>query len=248
MKLFYQIFTKRTLLSILFIHFFLLDFGTTYYVSSTGNDTNSGLTTSLPWKTIAKVNASSFSAGDQILFKCGDTWTDELIFPSSGSSGNPIVISSYDTGNKQIFTTPTKTGTWTNLGSGIYYISSVWASYLWEDGKQVTKATSMTDLYSSIGLSLNNTLVNAYMWDYSVFVSGGGSRACTDISEVYTGATAHIGNKIRLKRNGTTITAEYYTSGTWTVLYTFTVHSSATLYLKVFGNPYVVNPKGYNIH
>lgn len=73
----------------------------TYYVdSSAGKDTNNG--TSLPWKTIAKVNSSKFSPGDQILFKKGDLWDEALSVSSSGSSGKPIVYGAYGTGNAPI--------------------------------------------------------------------------------------------------------------------------------------------------
>jgi hypothetical protein len=75
--------------------------GTTYYVDATGgNDSNSGLTEALAWKTIAKVNASSFSAGDSIFFKRGETWRETLTVPSSGSSGSPITFGTYGTGEK----------------------------------------------------------------------------------------------------------------------------------------------------
>jgi hypothetical protein len=71
---------------------------TTYYVSTTGSDTNPGTQTQ-PWKTIAKVSASSFSPGDSILFKRGETWNETLIPPSSGSAGNPITFGAYGTGD-----------------------------------------------------------------------------------------------------------------------------------------------------
>jgi hypothetical protein len=42
----------------------------TYYVDATnGNNSNNGLSMSSAWKTIAKVNASNFNPGDQILFE-----------------------------------------------------------------------------------------------------------------------------------------------------------------------------------
>ena len=45
----------------------------TYYIDATkGNDNNNGQSSSTAWKTIAKVNASSFNPGDQILFKKGE--------------------------------------------------------------------------------------------------------------------------------------------------------------------------------
>jgi hypothetical protein len=77
---------------------------TNYYISNAGSDAANGLTTGTSWQTIAKVNASSFSPGDQILFKTGDTWMEQLIISSSGSAGNLITISSYGTGLKPIIT------------------------------------------------------------------------------------------------------------------------------------------------
>jgi len=73
--------------------------GNSYYVdSSGGNDSNDGTSASSPWRTIAKVNATSFSPGDHILFKRGVTWRKLLAISSSGDSGNPIVIDAYGSG------------------------------------------------------------------------------------------------------------------------------------------------------
>ena len=72
---------------------------TTYYVSSsTGNDGNSGTSSSTAWQTIAHVNGRSFQPGDSILFKRGDVWNESLAPASSGSSGNPITFDAYGTG------------------------------------------------------------------------------------------------------------------------------------------------------
>jgi hypothetical protein len=47
-------------------------YAATYYVDATlGKDTNNGLSQTTAWKTIAKVNASRFSPGDQIPFQGG---------------------------------------------------------------------------------------------------------------------------------------------------------------------------------
>jgi hypothetical protein len=77
----------------------------TYYVSATGSDSNDGLTTSTPWQTITKVNASSFSPGDVISFKGGDTFTGNLQINNSGSTGRPITYTSYGTGKATIANT-----------------------------------------------------------------------------------------------------------------------------------------------
>lgn len=103
---------------------------TTYYVDATaGDDTKDGLTTATAWKSIAKVNGSSFAPGDQILFKRGEVWRESLVPPSSGSSGNPIKFDAYGAGDA-----PTITGTldlppasWT-LDSGNIWKATVTAS------------------------------------------------------------------------------------------------------------------------
>lgn len=76
-----------------------------YYVDSVGgNDSNDGTSEDSPWRTIAKVNASSFAPGDHILFKRGDTWRELLAISSSGQEGNPIVIDAYGSGAAPILT------------------------------------------------------------------------------------------------------------------------------------------------
>lgn len=90
-----------------FILFFLLLFfpynevsAATYYVdATTGSDADDGLSEANAWQTVNKVNTSSFSPGDQILFKKGEIWRESLVVPSSGASGNPITFGNYGTGN-----------------------------------------------------------------------------------------------------------------------------------------------------
>jgi hypothetical protein len=54
----------------------------TYYVDATnGDDYNDGLLPSTAWKTIAKVNNSSFDPGDQILLNREEIWRSPLIVP-----------------------------------------------------------------------------------------------------------------------------------------------------------------------
>ncbi|MBQ2677255.1 MAG: hypothetical protein IJF54_07660 [Clostridia bacterium] len=73
--------------------------GTTYYVDSDGgNDSNSGTSSSAAWKTLSKVNSTTFQPGDNILFKKGGVWTGTLYPKGSGEKGAPITISSYGTG------------------------------------------------------------------------------------------------------------------------------------------------------
>ena len=53
----------------------------TYYIDATnGNDSSNALSPSTPWKTIAKINASSFNPGDQILFKRAGVYRVKSLF------------------------------------------------------------------------------------------------------------------------------------------------------------------------
>src|ERR1035437_10961641 len=74
---------------------------TTYYVDNcvvTGNDSNNGTSTSTPWLTVNKVNTSSFSAGNSILFERTCQWRETLTVPSNGSAGSRLVFDAYGTG------------------------------------------------------------------------------------------------------------------------------------------------------
>lgn len=52
-----------------------------------------------PWQTLAQVSSKLFNPGDSILLNGGQNFTGPLTMNSSGSSGNPITIGSYGTGN-----------------------------------------------------------------------------------------------------------------------------------------------------
>jgi hypothetical protein len=91
-----------------------------YYVKSTGNDANSGLSDALAWQTLTKVNATSFSAGDVIAFNRGDEWYGSLTPPSSGSAGSPIVFTAYGTGDKPVIHGWETLESWTDEGSNVY--------------------------------------------------------------------------------------------------------------------------------
>lgn len=75
----------------------------TYYVDSTnGNDVNSGLSPKLAWKSLAKINATIFAAGDAILLKCGSIWQGQLLLKGEGTAQKPILLSSYGSGKKPV--------------------------------------------------------------------------------------------------------------------------------------------------
>jgi uncharacterized repeat protein (TIGR02059 family) len=112
----------KNVLIIVFLFLSSIASATDYYISSAGNDTNNGLSSTTPWKTIAKVN-SSFSImkpGDRILFNRGDSFYGTITVTEPGSAGNPITIGAYGTGTGPIITGFTTISGWTNETGGIY--------------------------------------------------------------------------------------------------------------------------------
>lgn len=74
---------------------------TEYYVSTLGNDSNSGLSSSSAWQTLNKVNSFPFVPGDIVRFERGGVWREQLI-PQSGDIGGYITYTSYGSGNKPL--------------------------------------------------------------------------------------------------------------------------------------------------
>jgi len=71
-----------------------------YVDSANGNDSFDGATPASAWRSIARVNATTFVPGDQICFHAGGSWTGELHPLGSGTAVAPIVIDQYGTGAK----------------------------------------------------------------------------------------------------------------------------------------------------
>ena len=158
---------------------------TNYYIDSiAGDDANTGMSQSAPWKTIAKINSNTFYPGDSILLKCGDTWSGTTLHPlGSGSVGSRIVISSYGTG-----TAPTINGD----GNGLHNPSAVYLDnqpYITISNLAVTNnyAASETDTTQVIGvyvyakdygtvssITLNNLTVYNVLGSYNSTEASGG--------------------------------------------------------------------------
>lgn len=100
--------------------------GQTYYVSSsTGSDSNNGLSEAAPFATVSKVNSLNLQPGDSVLFKCGDMWhANPLIITRSGVSGSPITFGTYPAGcaDKPVLSGAQPIAGWT-LSSGNVYVA-----------------------------------------------------------------------------------------------------------------------------
>ncbi|MGB8352430.1 MAG: hypothetical protein WCD79_00930 [Chthoniobacteraceae bacterium] len=95
---------------------------TTYYLSPSGSDTNSGTSSSAPWKTAAKVNGATFNGGDTLLLQGGQSFTGSFIFTRgkvlSGTSSH-FTVGTYGTGNPTIISTGTGTNSYAILVQGV---------------------------------------------------------------------------------------------------------------------------------
>lgn len=116
---------------------------TNYYVSNSGNDSNSGITTILPWKTLNNVNTNTFLQGDSILLKRGDVWIEAL------TQGN-YILSGYGTGSKPEIRGYDEITGWTTLGNWSEYSTGVWrwatteSNRLWVNGRERKESASLT--------------------------------------------------------------------------------------------------------
>jgi hypothetical protein len=126
----------------------------TYYVDSVnGSDSNNGTSTSTAWRTLSKVNSTTFSAGDQILFNRGQTFEGMLSPLGSGSGSGYITIDAYGTGNRPII----------NGGTNIACIKLVDQSY-WRIQNIEATGGSVFGIYA--GVSGNSQTINC------IFITG----------------------------------------------------------------------------
>jgi hypothetical protein len=73
--------------------------GRQFYVDSvSGSDSSSGTSSTAPWKSLSKVNSTTYQAGDAINFKRGSVWTGTLQVKNSGTSSSRITYRAYGTG------------------------------------------------------------------------------------------------------------------------------------------------------
>lgn len=77
--------------------------GNTYYVSPSGSDSASGRSPDRAWRTVRKASQANVAAGDTVLFRGGQTFSDDALMPEhSGRAGAPIVYGSYGGGRADI--------------------------------------------------------------------------------------------------------------------------------------------------
>ncbi len=120
----------------------------TYYVDATGgNDSADGKSPETAWKSVWKLQTSTFNPGDTILFKRGETWNGRLDFFHSGQEGQPITLGAYGEGDMPTLRSGYESpkSDWTDLGDGRYsitYASYISVTFAIEDDNLIPHATS----------------------------------------------------------------------------------------------------------
>lgn len=142
-----------------------------YYISATGNDANSGTSTSSPWKTINKVNSyfASMAAGDSILFKRGETFYGTIKVNKSGTSTAPIVIGAYGTGAMPVISGMTSVSSWTSAGTN-----------LWKSNTLSNKDVSLLTINNALKPKGRYPNANAANGGYLKFEAVSGTTSVTD--------------------------------------------------------------------
>jgi hypothetical protein len=128
MALNYSFHIFKIVIFLFFVSVVAAEVSSIYYVDSTnGNDLNTGISEMNAWRTINKVNNVTFSPGDEILFKRGEIWREQLI-PHSGDVTGHIKYGAYGTGNKPLFLgslTKNNINDWNNEGGNIWSTSGL---------------------------------------------------------------------------------------------------------------------------
>ncbi len=171
---------------------------TTYYISLAGNDSNSGNSPSSPWRTIGKVDAGHYQAGDRILFQGGQTFSGSLNFAANSwsataAAANPVTIASYGTGSATI-----------NSGVAGGFLAHNVAGFDLENlnfigngSANVNGVTLLNDLPGNVKLNnvyLNNLNVSGYGAN-GVLVDGeNGSSGFNHVNISYVTAHNNTGN------------------------------------------------------
>ncbi len=75
-----------------------------FYISPSGNDTNSGHSPETPWKSLSMISSHDFDPGSKILLQAEKTHSGNFDFDENdgGDSQNPVIISTYGEGKATI--------------------------------------------------------------------------------------------------------------------------------------------------
>lgn len=128
-----------------------------YVDSSSGKDSNNGLSSSNAWKSVAKINTAALQPGDKILFRRGQVFEGGISITHSGTEAKPIVFDAYGTGANPILLGSRKLTNWTSSTGSIYLHTVTFepgltgVGIVLEDGVPLVFKAWKTDADTSLG-------------------------------------------------------------------------------------------------
>jgi len=163
-----NLYSRLIILLIIFLSVAFSSSATTYFVSSTGNDSKSGTSLSNAWTSINKVNSKTFLPGDIILFEGGKTFTGNLQFNQydAGNAANPVKIASYGNGRAIINS---------NNGYGFFAFNTAGfkiANLIFKGSGRTTNEDSGIALFSDLENKLLNNVIIDSVEVYGYQVAG----------------------------------------------------------------------------
>jgi regulation of enolase protein 1 (concanavalin A-like superfamily) len=155
----------------------------TYYVSTSGSDSNNGTSTSSPWKSIAKVSSTHLNPGDSVLFQGGKTFSGSLsLYNDGGSSTDRVTISSYGSGDATI-SSGTANGAWSLNSTGITFDNLIFVGTLGntfsQDGIRIENYSANT---VRSGFTVENCTISGYAHGGVDFGSDASSEGLNDLT------------------------------------------------------------------
>ncbi len=146
----------RTLLLLPALLLAMFGHSATYYVSPSGNDSNSGTSQAQAWRTVSRAQqvAGSLQPGDQILFQRGGSYPGKLTINSNGNSNNPIIIGAYGDGAPPEISGNIPVNAWTQ------YQGNIWRATVQQPVTQVWVNGTLQTLarYPNTGWLSTNTM------------------------------------------------------------------------------------------
>lgn len=180
-----------------------------YFFSSTGDDANDGLSEAAPKQSLTALNSLVLAPGDIVGLKCGDSFNGQITIGQSGTSGNPIKITSYGTGAKpKIYGSELITG-WTLHSGNIYKkVLANDITQLFVDGERATAARYPKTLYYDI------TTVNSTTQFISTEIASEAADYYKDATIILRDDPWSISSKTVTASTGQTITINAAPAGT----------------------------------
>ncbi len=148
----------------------------TYYVDAVnGSDTNNGLSTDSPWRTVSKASNRLFQPGDAVLLKRGCVWHEQLSVWSSGTEAAPITYGAYGEGAAPILN---GTNTAKAKATSFYFVLGVYSqSYVTVKDLEFVNGCYPVLLYNASFVTLDNLSVHDATGAAGIYVLAEGANA-----------------------------------------------------------------------